>query len=105
MARYFQPLDLTANGVAKTFRKEKFGNWYTSEVAKQLRRRIRYLFGRREAPVDNVEANPRKMVDLRGLYDHLRNRPDLIKKGFEQSGINDALDIELETEGPFQDLL
>ena len=42
---------------------------------------------------------------LISLYDHLRSQPDLILKGFERAGINDALTIELENEDPFADLL
>ena len=34
MTKYFQPLDLTINGVAKTFLKDKFGNWYAREVTR-----------------------------------------------------------------------
>ena len=101
MTRYFQPLDLTVNGVAKTFLKEKFGNWYVSEVTKQL------SSGSDIYSVDvklQLTILPIHAKWLISLYDHLRNRPELIKKGFEQSGINDALDIELETEDPFQDL-
>ena len=36
MMKYFQPLDLTVNGVSKTFLKQKFGDWYASEVTKKL---------------------------------------------------------------------
>jgi len=39
-----------------------------------------------------------------GLYDYLRNKPDIICKGFEQAGINEALSIDLEPEDPFFDL-
>ena len=42
---------------------------------------------------------------LISLYDHLRNQTQLIVKGFEQAGINDAFTIELEQEDPFADLL
>ena len=36
MTNHFQRLDLTVNGVAKTFLKVKFRNWYANEVTKQL---------------------------------------------------------------------
>ena len=36
ITNHFQPLDLTVNDLAKTFLKEKFGNWYANEVTKQL---------------------------------------------------------------------
>ena len=34
MDRYYQPLDLTVNGHAKTFMKNKFSNWYAKQIAK-----------------------------------------------------------------------
>ena len=36
MTNHFQRLELTVNGVAKTFLKVKFRNWYANEVTKQL---------------------------------------------------------------------
>ena len=42
---------------------------------------------------------------LISLYDYFRNQPQLITKGFEQAGIIDAINLELETEDPFEDLL
>ena len=31
MTSHFQPLDLTINGIAKTFLKDKFGEWYAAQ--------------------------------------------------------------------------
>ena len=39
------------------------------------------------------------------MYDHLRSQVDLIQKGFEKAGINDALNVALEQGDPFFDLL
>ena len=36
MTKYYQPLDLTVNGVCKRFLAKMFNYWYTSEVFKQL---------------------------------------------------------------------
>ena len=36
MTHFFQPLDLTVNGQAKKFCKEKFTTWYWQEVQRQL---------------------------------------------------------------------
>ena len=36
MTHFFQPLDLTVNGQAKKFCKEKFTTWYSQEVQRQL---------------------------------------------------------------------
>ena len=37
-------------------------------------------------------------------YDHIRNKPDMITKGFEMAGIVEAINKELEPEDPFEDL-
>ena len=42
---------------------------------------------------------------LVGLYDHLRNKPEVIRKGFEMAGIAEAVTKELEPEDPFEDLV
>ena len=42
---------------------------------------------------------------LISLYDYLRTQQEMIKKGFETAGICEALEIELESEDPFEDLL
>ena len=103
MTKYFQPLDLTINGVAKTFLKDKFGTWYAGEVSKQLEN------GTDIYSVDiKLQLSVLKPIHARwliSLYDHLRNKPELIVKGFDQAGISDALHIELENEDPFEDLL
>ena len=36
MTHFFQPLDLTVNGQAKKFCKERFTTWYSQEVQRQL---------------------------------------------------------------------
>ena len=36
MTKYFQPLDLTVNGISKTFLKDKFAKWYAEQVTSQL---------------------------------------------------------------------
>ena len=36
MAHFFQPLDLTVNGQAKMFCKNKFTTWYSAEIQKQV---------------------------------------------------------------------
>ena len=41
---------------------------------------------------------------LIGLYDHLRNQPDMTKSGFEESGINETVASKIEPKNPFLDL-
>ena len=49
---FFQPLDLTVNGEAKRFMKDKFTTWYSEEVQKQIN-------------PGNRDANGEVNVDLR----------------------------------------
>ena len=81
--KYFQPLELTINGVSKTFLKDKFGNWLQLSVLK-----------------------PIHASWLISLQDYFRNKPVLIIKGLRKLvGIIDPINLELETEDPFEDLL
>ena len=57
-----------------------------------------------------LSLKPIHAVRLISLYAYFRNKPNLIKKGFEQTyrsnrSISDALNIELDAEDPFEDLL
>ena len=36
MTKYYQPLDLTVNGYAKSFFKRKFNEWYSTQVLTHL---------------------------------------------------------------------
>eukprot|EP00794_Sanderia_malayensis_P006691 gene6691-7447_t len=36
MTKYYQPLDLTVNGYAKRFTKNKFNEWYAQQITRQL---------------------------------------------------------------------
>ena len=36
MTKYYQPLDLTVNGHAKRFFKNKFSTWYGNQISNQL---------------------------------------------------------------------
>ena len=51
----------------------------------------------------SVEADSCKMVNI--IVWPFLKKAQSHKKGFEQAGINDAQNIELEAEDPFADLL
>ena len=102
MTNHFQPLDLTVNGAAKQFLKGKFQGWYTTEIASQ----------ESEGDVYSIDNSTRLSVIkpiharwLAGLYDNIRNKPDVIRKGFEMTGIVEAVNKEFEPEDPFEDLV
>ena len=48
MTHFFQPLDLTVNGSAKSFMRKKFVTWYAEEVKKQIVEGI---------PTESIEIN------------------------------------------------
>lgn len=101
MSHFFQPLDLSANGEAKCFMKEKFTTWYSEEVGKQIN-------------PGNGDANGEVNVDLsltalKALYASwlvdLYNRvsSDI---GWEKAGIGHLLDksFSLRPENPFEEI-
>ena len=98
MANYFRPLDLTVNGPANQFLKGKFQEWYAREIAKQVDKGIDVY------SIDvNTKLSVMKPIHARwlvGLYDHLQNKPEVIRKGFEMAGIVAAV-----TDDPFEDLV
>ena len=56
----------------------------------------------------NTKLSVMKPIHARwlvGLYDHLQNKPEVIRKGFEMAGIVEAVTRELEPEDPFEDLV
>ena len=102
MTNHFQPLDLTVNGPAKQFLKQKFKSWYATQITKQFNKGKNVYDV--EVPLKLSALKPIHANWLIGLYDYLRNNQDMIRKGFEEAGINEALSIELEQEDPFHDL-
>ena len=44
MIHFFQPLDLTINGEAKRYMKDKFSTWYSDEVKQQIESRYTMAF-------------------------------------------------------------
>ena len=103
MTNYFQPLDLTVNGPVKQFLKGKFQEWYATEIAKQVDKGV---------DVHSIDVSTKLSVMkpihgrwLVGLYNYLRNKPDVVRKGFEMTGIVEAVSKVLEPEDPFQNLV
>ena len=99
---YFQPLDLSVNGPAKKFLKSKFEELYARNIEAQLNSGIDVYSVEVSGKLSTIK--PLHAHWLIGLYDHMRNNPKMIKKGFELAGINDAFTTELEPEDPVEDL-
>ena len=106
MTHFFQPLDLTVNGVAKRYMRKQFITYYSNCVKQQLEN------GKR---LEDVEVDFRltsiKPLHARwivGMYNFLTSEKGslVIKKGWEKAGITGLLDgsTEMPSEDPFEDL-
>ena len=85
LTHVFQVLDLTINGVAKSFLTRKFGERYAEQVTQQMAKGIDVY----DVKVDTnlTVMKPVHAKWLVGLYDHLRNSSDLILKGGNSHGL------------------
>ena len=84
MTKYFQPLDLTINGVAKTFLKDKFDNWYAREVTRQLDSGTGVFVV--DVKLQLSVLTPIHARWLISLYHYFHNQLELIIKAFEKAG-------------------
>ena len=102
LTHYVQPLDLMVNGPAKKFLKSNFEELYARNIEAQLNSGLDVYSVEVSGKLSTIK--PLHAHWLIGLYDHMRNNPKMIKKGFEVAGINDAFTTELEPEDPVEDL-
>ena len=99
----FQPIDISVNKAAKAFIQNMYNEWFSNEVVTQLNR-----------GVDPTEVKiTSKLSDLKplhaswivDLYEHLKKETGIIIKGFDSSGIieavNNAQSVYEKTENPF----
>ena len=108
MTHFFQPLDLTVNGEAKRFMKDKFTTWYSEEVQKQINPGNGDANGEVNAHLRLTALKPLHASWLVDLYNHLSS--DIgrghIAKGWEKAGIAQLLDesFSLPPEDPFEEI-
>ena len=106
MTHFFQPLDLTVNGQAKKFCKEKFTTWYSQEVQRQLDSGTSF---------EDIEVDLRMSVIkplhagwLVALYDYLTGAEGRrsIFKGWEKAGVKEIVnnDKPLPPVDPFEEI-
>ena len=98
----FQPLDLTINGNTKEFLKNKFSDWYASQITNKLEKGEDVY--EIEVKTTLTVMKPMHARWIIGFYEYLRNRPGLTIKGFNQAGITEAIESELDPLDPFVDL-
>ena len=65
-----------------------FETWYASETTEQLDNGCD-IYGV-EVPLKLSVMKPIHTNEIIGLYDYLRNKTEMICKGFEQEGINEG---------------
>ena len=106
VTHFFQPLNLTVNGEAKRFNKDKFTTWYLEEVKQQIKS------GGDSTNIDVdlrlTVLKPLNTVWLVDLYNHLSSLVGVghIAKGWEKAGISSLLDgqTDLSPEDSFTDI-
>ena len=94
-----QPMDITVNKPAKDFLKQKFEQWYSDEVVKQLNA-ISDIESAELQPVNLCMAavSAQWMVEM---AEYIADNPQFIVNGFRKAGIPQAID-GLEEEEEFQ---
>ena len=106
MTHFFQPLDLTVNGQAKKFCKNKFATWYSAEVQKQVDSGINF----EDVDVD-LKLSVLKpihatwLVELYNFFTSTEGKVYVLK-GWEKAGIKDVLNGKevLPPVDPYQDI-
>ena len=82
-----QPLDVAVNKPVKDFMKAKFQKWYAEQVASQLKDNK----GTQSVDMRMSIKKPIGAQWLLSMFDHFKQRPDIIRNGFNRSGITDCL--------------
>ena len=107
MTKYYQPLDLTVNGYAKRYFKNKFNEWYSQQVSSQLARGIN---------LENIEVKlklslikPIHAAWVVDFYNHMTTAKgvEIITSGWRTVGILDAIELgssALPSIDPFDDI-
>lgn len=82
-----QPLDVAVNKPVKDFMKAKFQKWYAEQVASQLKDNK----GTQSVDMRMSIMKPIGAQWLLSMFDHFKQRPDIIRNGFNRSEITDCL--------------
>jgi len=100
----FQPLDLTVNKLAKSFIQNQYNDWFSTQVAHQLKE------GKNPADIKVSsklsDLKPLHAGWIKSLYDHMQEESESICNGFKDAGvleaISDAQKIYETIENPFR---
>ena len=106
MTYFFQPLDLTVNGQAKIFCKNKFATWYSAEIQKQVNDGVMF----EDVNVDLklsilMPIHVNWLVEMYNFFASTEGR-GYILKGWEKAGIKSVVSGTqiLPPLDPFQDI-
>ena len=106
MTHFFQPLDLTVNGQAKKFGKNKFATWYSAEVQNQVDSGVNF----EDADVDLTLSVLKPIhatwfVEMYNFLTNAQGRVDVLK-GLEKAGIKGVVTGRevLPPVDPYQDI-
>ena len=96
MTKYYQPLDLTVNGYSKRFLKNKFNEWYSMQVSKQLADGV--MLEDVQIKLRLSHLKPLHAEWLVDFYNHMTSDKGIpiIKSGWRAAGITDAINLGLE---------
>ena len=95
MTKYYQPLDLTVNGYSKRFLKNKFNEWYSFQVSKQLAECV--MLENVQVKLNLTILKPIHAGWLVDFYNHMTTDKgfDIIKNGWKAAGTTNAIRLGL----------
>ena len=95
MTKYYQPLDLTVNGYSKRFLKNKFNEWYSFQVSKQLAEGV--MLENVQVKLNLTILKPIHAGWLVDFYNHMTTDKgfDIIKNGWKAAGTTNAIRLGL----------
>lgn len=107
MTHLYQPLDLTVNGYAKKFLKNKFNNWYANQISKQLDAGTKLDEIRIKLKLSLLKPlHAAWIVDFYNEMTSVKGK-EIIASGWRSAGITDAIRLgtkELPPIDPFHDI-
>ena len=86
----FQPLDITVNKPAKSFISNKYNEWFSEQVAKQLLKGIPPADIQVSLNLDELKVMHARWISA--LYDYLCDQKEVILNGFQAAGIAEAVE-------------
>ena len=102
----FQPLDISVNKAAKAFIQNQFNEWFSNEVASQLKQEISPADIKISAKLSVLK--PLHAAWIVNLYEHLSSNQEMIISGFDRAGISEAVvkasEVVEKIENPFREL-